>query len=286
MAHREEDLRGGGPAPRGVVGLTGAECSVARLYGCPPNWASFDYVGRGERALGGQIKCGLHLTRLGGFGFHTDHTFHQTQLKCCSNLKLLNSLYIMQRSHPAADIKARQTDFEQSHRSGGNIKSTTERSGRHLSRKIRPRYCGSKIQAQLRDLKDPAEMERHKANWLPNGTVSIRSFARPRPTCSGEGDIRNNQKRRELRIATCVAVPHVNQCRGRHVQYPRRGIERIQNAPHQVHDHHMDGLHSYSTFIQSALQYCLTFTHSCTHSNTYGGVNHASRQPACREQSG
>ena len=37
---------------------------------------------------------------------------------------------------------------------------------------------------------------------------------------------------------------------------------------------------------KSALQYCITFTHSCTHSHTDGGVNHARRQPAGEEQSG
>ena len=37
---------------------------------------------------------------------------------------------------------------------------------------------------------------------------------------------------------------------------------------------------------QSASQYCLTFTHSCTQSHTDGGVNHARRQPARQEQSG
>ena len=36
----------------------------------------------------------------------------------------------------------------------------------------------------------------------------------------------------------------------------------------------------------SALQYCLTFTHSFTQSHTDGGVSHAGRQPAFREQSG
>ena len=38
----------------------------------------------------------------------------------------------------------------------------------------------------------------------------------------------------------------------------------------------------------SKAQYCQTFTntHSCTHSHTDGGVNHAGRQPALQEQSG
>ena len=38
--------------------------------------------------------------------------------------------------------------------------------------------------------------------------------------------------------------------------------------------------------FESTLQYCLTFTHSCTHSHTAGGVNHTRRQPARREQLG
>ena len=38
--------------------------------------------------------------------------------------------------------------------------------------------------------------------------------------------------------------------------------------------------------VQSALQYCLTITRSFTHSHTDGGVDHARRQPARREQSG
>ena len=33
---------------------------------------------------------------------------------------------------------------------------------------------------------------------------------------------------------------------------------------------------------QRALQYGLTFTHSCTHSDIDGGVNHARQQPAVR----
>ena len=37
---------------------------------------------------------------------------------------------------------------------------------------------------------------------------------------------------------------------------------------------------------QSAFQYCQTFTHSCTHEHTDGGVSHAGRQPARQEQSG
>ena len=37
---------------------------------------------------------------------------------------------------------------------------------------------------------------------------------------------------------------------------------------------------------RSAEQYYLTFTHSCTHSHTDGGVNHAMQQPARREQLG
>ena len=39
-------------------------------------------------------------------------------------------------------------------------------------------------------------------------------------------------------------------------------------------------MHLYSAFIQSTLQYCLTVTHSCTHSHTDGRVNHARQQPA------
>ena len=41
------------------------------------------------------------------------------------------------------------------------------------------------------------------------------------------------------------------------------------------------GLHLYHT-----LQYRLTFTHSCTHSHSDGGVSHAGRQPARWEQIG
>jgi len=44
----------------------------------------------------------------------------------------------------------------------------------------------------------------------------------------------------------------------------------------------VDGLHLYSPFIQSALQYCLTFTHSYTD----GGANHARQQPTRQEQLG
>ena len=46
----------------------------------------------------------------------------------------------------------------------------------------------------------------------------------------------------------------------------------------------LNGPHLYSAFIQSALQGGLTFTHSCTHSHTDDGVNHAVRQPARQEQ--
>ena len=45
----------------------------------------------------------------------------------------------------------------------------------------------------------------------------------------------------------------------------------------------------WTTFLtsgQSALQYCLTFTHSCTHSHTDGGVNNARWQAACLDQLG
>ena len=49
----------------------------------------------------------------------------------------------------------------------------------------------------------------------------------------------------------------------------------------------VNGLHLYCTFLtsgQSTLEYCLTFTHSCTHPHTGGAGNHAKRQPARREQ--
>ena len=39
-------------------------------------------------------------------------------------------------------------------------------------------------------------------------------------------------------------------------------------------------------YLYSALQYCLTLTHSCTHSHADGGVNDKSRPPARREQLG
>ena len=50
----------------------------------------------------------------------------------------------------------------------------------------------------------------------------------------------------------------------------------------------VNGLHLYSAFLttQSALQYCLTFTHSYAHSHTDGGVSHARQQPAHLEQVG
>jgi len=52
----------------------------------------------------------------------------------------------------------------------------------------------------------------------------------------------------------------------------------------------VNGLHLYSAFIDlmatKALYICLTFTHSHTHSYTDGGVSHARRQPARREQLG
>jgi hypothetical protein len=49
----------------------------------------------------------------------------------------------------------------------------------------------------------------------------------------------------------------------------------------------VDGLRLCRAFLSSghALQYCLTFTHSGTHSHTDGGVSHARRQPLRREQS-
>jgi hypothetical protein len=38
--------------------------------------------------------------------------------------------------------------------------------------------------------------------------------------------------------------------------------------------------------LKAFLQYCVTFTHSYTHSHTDGGVSHAGRQPARREPLG
>ena len=69
--------------------------------------------------------------------------------------------------------------------------------------KARCKYYKSEIRAQLRDLKDHAETKRHKANCLPNVNTSIKSFARP--TTSSDGEICNDQKRREIRVATYVA---------------------------------------------------------------------------------
>ena len=48
----------------------------------------------------------------------------------------------------------------------------------------------------------------------------------------------------------------------------------------------VDGLHLYSAFTQSALQYWLIFTHSCPHSCKHSHNDHARRQPARREQLG
>ena len=52
----------------------------------------------------------------------------------------------------------------------------------------------------------------------------------------------------------------------------------------------VNGRHLYSTFQTSGhskrFTILLTFTHSCTHSHTDGGVSHARRQSARREQLG
>ena len=53
----------------------------------------------------------------------------------------------------------------------------------------------------------------------------------------------------------------------------------------------VDGPHFIQRFsnqwpLKIALQYVLTFTHSCTHSNADGGVNHARWQPARLDQLG
>ena len=45
-------------------------------------------------------------------------------------------------------------------------------------------------------------------------------------------------------------------------------------------------LHLYSAFLTSGRSKRFTFTRSCTHSHTDGGVSHAGRQPAGQEQSG
>jgi len=52
----------------------------------------------------------------------------------------------------------------------------------------------------------------------------------------------------------------------------------------------VNGLHLYSTFADpmstKALYFCLTFTHSLSHSYTDGRVSHARLHPACLEQLG
>jgi hypothetical protein len=48
----------------------------------------------------------------------------------------------------------------------------------------------------------------------------------------------------------------------------------------------VNGLHLYSVFTQSTVQYSLAFSHSYTHSPNDGGVSHARRQPARLEQFG
>ena len=64
-----------------------------------------------------------------------------------------------------------------------------------------------------------------------------------------------------------------------------RGLDQLppqtldQDAEHTPHM--VNGLHRYS-----ALQHCLTFSRSCTHSHADGGVSHAGRQSAGQEQSG
>ena len=42
-------------------------CSVARLGGFPPNWATFKVIGLEKIALGGNIKFGLVFNMSGGF---------------------------------------------------------------------------------------------------------------------------------------------------------------------------------------------------------------------------
>ena len=64
---------------------------------------------------------------------------------------------------------------------------------------------------------------------------------------------------------------------------PAGGLQETFGGMEQVRPHRPTGeLHSYSAVLTSGH----SFTHSCTHSHTDGGVSQAGRQPARQEQSG
>ena len=67
--------------------------------------------------------------------------------------------------------------------------------------KARCKYCNVEIRAHLNDLKEHSATKKHKSRCVP----SVKSFAVPVGSGAGQGTIKDDQKRCELRIATYVA---------------------------------------------------------------------------------
>ncbi len=67
--------------------------------------------------------------------------------------------------------------------------------------KARCKYCNTEIRAQLNDLKEHGATKKHKSRCVP----SVKSFAVAVGSGVGQGTVKDDQKRRELRIATYVA---------------------------------------------------------------------------------
>ena len=69
--------------------------------------------------------------------------------------------------------------------------------------KARCKYCNAIIRAHYNDLKEHANTKKHQARCVPS--ASVKAFTVPAANAGPSGTINDDQKRRELRIATYVA---------------------------------------------------------------------------------